>query len=106
VQLNSVLAAIEKELRIEWTYAADPLAAQGAAQRAPEGAGALPSDIAQELLHLARLGDVQALARRVRDLPLLNPRLREFSEMLAVFIRSYDLKSVREILSRSETASA
>jgi len=106
VQLDSVLAAIEKELGIEWTYAAAPLAAQAAAHRIAEGAGALPSDIAQELMHLARLGDVQALARRVQDLPVLNPRLQGFSETLADFIRSYDLKSVREILSRGERASA
>jgi signal transduction histidine kinase/DNA-binding NarL/FixJ family response regulator len=106
VQLDSVLAAIEKQLGVEWIYAADPLAAHGAPQRVLEGGDALPGDIAQELLHLARLGDVQALARRVQDLPALNPRLQGFSETLAGFIRSYDLKSVRELLSRSETASA
>ncbi|HEV8332784.1 MAG TPA: ATP-binding protein [Steroidobacteraceae bacterium] len=108
VRLDSVLAAIERELSVEWIYAADPAAVPGAAQLAPEewdGIG-LPGDIAQELLHLARMGDVQALARRVQDLPALNSRLQGLAETLAGLIRSYDLKGVRKLLSKSATASA
>jgi len=101
VHLDTVLAAMEAQLQVEWIRAADLPAHQPRAEpaRAELDRVDLPGDIAEELLHLARMGDVRTLARRVEDLPALDQRLQGLSEKLAGYIRQYDLKSVRELLS-------
>ena len=51
-----------------------------------------------ELLHLARLGDVEELIRRVEDLPSTDPQYESAAEALIGFARQYDMKSVRQML--------
>jgi signal transduction histidine kinase/ActR/RegA family two-component response regulator len=106
LHLDAVLAAIETQLRVEWVYAVDSPNVPTVAELAPVELDrvALSGEVAEELLHLARVGDVRALAQRVHDLPALDLRLQGLSETLAGFIRQYDLKSVREILSRRAVA--
>lgn len=106
VHLDTVLAVIGSELNLEWIHAADVPADPATAQvvQAEWDHADLPEDLAQELLHLARMGDVRALSQRVDGLPMLDERLRSLAETLTGFIREYDLKGVREFLQERAVA--
>lgn len=102
VQLDDLLVVMEQQLALEWIRDDNPPGAQplAALPLSTWDAVALPEDIANELLHLARMGDVEALAERIAELPALDKRLLGVTETLAGLVRQYDLRSVRELLSR------
>jgi signal transduction histidine kinase/DNA-binding NarL/FixJ family response regulator len=100
LRFDSVLAVIEQLLHLDWIYAVDDRAV---ARRQTGTSGEfdvhdLPRDVVRELLNLARIGDVQALARRVSALPAVDHRFEGLAGKLATLTRQYDLRSVATML--------
>jgi CheY-like chemotaxis protein len=94
LDIEQLLSVLGQLLNLEWTYERkDATAAKTTLM--------LPSEMTAELLHLARLGDVEALISRVEDLPAVNPQYGRAAAALIGFARQYDMKSVQRMLSPS-----
>jgi CheY-like chemotaxis protein len=98
VRFENVLDAIEGLLHLEWRYEKDEPTTPSTGDGVLD-VGDLPPEVAHELLHLARIGDVQALGLRVGTLTAIDPGFERFAERLAALTRQYDLRSVLSILS-------
>lgn len=94
LDIDQLLSLLKQLLHLEWTYDRKDVAPR--ATTLP-----LPSEMTAELLHLARLGDVEALISRVENLPAANPQYGSAAEALIGFARQYDMKSVQRMLSPS-----
>jgi hypothetical protein len=95
LDIDQLFSLLKKLLNLEWTYDRRDVVPQTANL-------SLPSEVTSELLHLARLGDVEALISRVEHLPTVNPQYGSAAEALICLARQYDMKSVQRMLSPSE----
>ena len=102
MRLEDVLTVLDEQLGLEWVHDDSPRAVSlsPVADSAELDLAALPSGLARELMHLARMGDVRNLALRVQELPAHDSRLQGMSAALAGHISRYDLKGVRALLTR------
>lgn len=97
IHLDEIPDVIARRLPLEWVT--DRGANGHEATRPSALPGTTPShELARELLHLARMGDVGMLSRRVDELRDADEGSRELADSITAHLRRYDVKAVRELL--------
>jgi len=97
VQLDEVLRLIGRHLGLQWVFA-KALVAPEESFASGRTTACLPRPLVQELLALARMGDVQALSVGIEAAHGTHPGCSALLTQLAALARSYDMRAVRELL--------
>jgi signal transduction histidine kinase/DNA-binding NarL/FixJ family response regulator len=103
VQFGGLLDVLARTLSLEWRYR-EPLVRQpdvrpGAnGQVSPPTADPLPTQLEEEIMALARAGDVQSLRARLDVLEQEAPQFRGTIQHLRALAAGYDMRGIREFL--------
>jgi CheY-like chemotaxis protein/anti-sigma regulatory factor (Ser/Thr protein kinase) len=101
LKLADLLDSIGQQLQLEWRYREPPQA------RVPNGVAdeaqpfRLQPDLAEELQHLAKQGDILALAARVDVALSAEPAARAFCAEMRELVSRYDIRGIRQMLTAS-----
>jgi len=89
----ALLEKVSEYLDVTWLYEGDePVDGEGA------HAKAMPREQAEELYELARIGDIEAIGRRLEAIVELDSELAPAIEDLRKLARKFDMKEIRSYL--------
>ncbi|MCC7412409.1 MAG: GAF domain-containing protein [Gammaproteobacteria bacterium] len=105
VRLDDVLAVTAQHLGLRWIvredgYEEPPVTATVPNRDSDAPAATLSAQITAELLELARMGDIQALNRRIEQARRADDHSALVLDELAALARDYDMRAVRDLLGR------
>ena len=90
---SALLEKVSEYLDVTWLYEGDePVDGEGA------HAKAMPREHAEELYELARIGDIEAIGRRLEAIVELDSELAPTIEDLRKLARKFDMKEIRSYL--------
>jgi len=99
LQLAAFIAEIGEQLHLQWRYrSAAPPRPPGVNPPSTSARFDLPQDIATELQHLAKQGDVLGLAARIEQSLANDPAAREFCDEMRGLAARYDIRGIRQAL--------
>jgi CheY-like chemotaxis protein len=104
LDFDALLAILGEHLQLEWVM--DGLAETKASTAGGIGsdAPALPGAVLEELRHLALMGDIRGLARRIEALRAADPAFDHAAAELDRCLKNFDLAAVRDCLARLRCA--
>jgi CheY-like chemotaxis protein len=91
VEVSVLLAALQRQLHLEWAYAGELTAPAAAPQVTPELARRCARHL-EDLWQLGQIGHVRGIQSRLRDFELQEPEAKPLVELLRGMVEKFDMK--------------
>lgn len=105
-RLTALLDEIARVLKLEWRVRERPAQAVRPTMEADSASFQLDDNLADELQHLAMLGDIRALMARAEEALGNNPAALVFRSEFRVLAERYDTRGIRRVIGSHRAASA
>jgi signal transduction histidine kinase/DNA-binding NarL/FixJ family response regulator len=91
VEVSVLLAELQRQLRLEWTYAVDQVSPAANLQVSTELVGKVARHL-EDLWQLGLIGHVRGIQARLRDFEQQEPQAKPLVEALRAMVENFDMK--------------